>query len=330
MISCDSLGREEMPEKGGRKPLVGTATPMSTAEMEECRRAVLRASISGTTLKAYEDRIRILREFAKATDGARELEKRHWFVFCQRFAAASKASSKSALEGYRAAIAFHQDLGEITGTWASDPDVVRALGAVMYQAGARKRPIKRGAITREMLGELVDWLTKTGQEEKIEVVVTLFGTHARIEEVMNLKTFDVEEGGILIPNKTCKASTVGKEQPIIRKARESITEEAWKIIWRRATESPPGRLLFPCEEVRIPQLRAALHRASQELGWDEECLNFGVPHCFRHGRVTEMVEEGRAAEVKMAKSTLERYGMPNEGRLGNPEVRRAFRKRLEK
>jgi integrase len=181
-----------------------------------------------------------------------------------------------------------------------------------------------------MLSELLNWMKASGQEEKNEIIVTLFGTHARIEEIANLKTTDVEEEGIWIPNKTCKASTVDKEHPRILKARASITEEAWAIIWRRATEKEPGRLLFPCEEVRISQLRAALHRASKELGWEEECLNFAVPHCFRHGRVTEMVEEGRASEIKMAQRTLERYGMPNEGRLGNPEVRKAFLKQLEK
>jgi hypothetical protein len=53
-------------------------------------------------------------------------------------------------------------MGEVVGNWAFDSDVVRAGSAVIYKGGTRMRPLKRGAITREVLNELLEWMTTSG------------------------------------------------------------------------------------------------------------------------------------------------------------------------
>jgi hypothetical protein len=171
---------------------VAKADPMTEEDLEQARKEVLCASVSAATLKQYRVRMQILRRFfAKDTTAGEELEKKHWFAFYQQFASKSRAAEKSALEGYRAAVAFAQRLGEMPGVWAKDDDVVAAMTAVCYRGGERKRPSARGAMTREMLGELLTWSRDTSQGEMVEVVTVIFGVHGRIEEVMGLKNEDV-------------------------------------------------------------------------------------------------------------------------------------------
>jgi hypothetical protein len=317
-------------KKHGRKAIVEKADPMTEEDLEQARKEVLCASVSAATLKQYRARMQILRRFAKDTTGEEELGKKHWFAFCLQFASKSRAAGKSALEGYRAAVAFAQRLGEMPGVWAKDDDVVAAMTAVCYRGGERKRPSVRGAMTREMLVELLTWLRSTGQGEMVEVVTVIFGVHGRIEEVMGLKKEDVSDDGIEIPDKVFRAANVSTESPRIVKKKEVITDEAWSILTRRASETESGRLIFPCQETRTHRIRAAMHRAARELGWDEEVLVFDVPHCLRHGRVMELVAEGREGEIKMSKSGIVRYGMPNEGREGDREVRAEFRRGRKK
>ena len=288
-------------------------------------------AVSAKTLCGYKGKIAILERFCQAVRGGATseraadiggnippkdkvcLEKELWFLFCEEFAEKSKNGTKSALEAYRSAVAFFQTLGDVEGSWAGDDDVMRASAAARYQGGVKKQTRKRGALTRDMFEELLDWLRKAGEARFVELLTVAFGCHARISEVIGLKACDVEVGGIWIPNKGFRVATMETQEPRILKPASVIADDAWKIIQRRAEERA-GRtsaLMFPCKEGRVHELRRVMKRACSELSWEEDVLDFSVLHCLRHGRITDLVGEGRGEEVKMAPSTLLRYGSSN-------------------
>ena len=316
----------------GRKALVADTTRVNK-DVAFSRRRVLLSSVASKTLAGYKGKILILENFCATVRGWKfdqcaktigkesspeqrvQLDKDVWFLFCEEFAQRSSNASKSALEAYRSAVGFFQTLGDVEGDWANDDDVIRATAASRYEGGKRKMTRKRGALTSEMFEELLKWLKAVGETRFEELLIVLFGTHARITEIVELKGEDVVAGGIWIPNKAYRVATMEHEEPRILKPASVLSAEAWSILERRSREAKHSTsLLFPCKEGRVHELRAVLKRACEELDWDEDVLKFDVPHCLRHGRVTDLVSEGRGSEVKMAPNTLRRYGKPNASR----------------
>jgi integrase len=316
----------------GRKPLV-VGAKVDAEDLVQASRRVLLGAVGKKTLEAYQGKIGILGRAFAGYDGTQfqevkvglpeapeipvTLKKSHWFKFCEDFA--QRSASTAGLEAYRAAVAFFQQLGDVGDTWASDPDVSRAIRAARFAGGEAKRP--RGAITTTLFADLLKWLEKSGESRFKDLVTVLFGTHCRIEEIMRLTKGDVIlEKGIMIPNKACRASLLATESPRVLKAWGVMTEEAIAIIRTRvADRMGEDALLFPCREGRAYQLRAVMKRAAEELGWEKGALDLSVPHCLRHGRIVELYSEGRGNEVKMSENVLKRYSKPNEERVEEME-----------
>jgi hypothetical protein len=70
----NTYARKKGKEAIGRRS--ETHVCMSAGKLEESRKEGLRASVSAATLEAYTDKIR-MRKFAKETDKAPGIEKRH-------------------------------------------------------------------------------------------------------------------------------------------------------------------------------------------------------------------------------------------------------------
>jgi hypothetical protein len=249
------------------------------------------------------------------------------------------------LEAYRSALLFLFSAGAKLGSgetamklegaeWLSKQDTIKSCKAAEYRSGEAKVKVPRGAISAEMTGDLVGWMKGEGKPGMAELAQVLFGAHARVQEVVQLKEDEVDEGvggGFRFRNKMFRC---GNGQPAwLTKGWGEVDVVVKEILLRRKRVAGKGRLLWPCAEFRIGEFRAAMKRAAEALGWGAE-LQFDVPHCLRHGRIAQAMAaddvEEQTKTMRSSVASLGRYGKPNAARTGCKSAKKEFGKALKK
>jgi hypothetical protein len=164
-----------------------------------------------------------------------------------------------------------------------------------------------------------------------EATKVLFGGSMRISELVNMHKEEVGEDGVWVASKAHRMKTQRNIPPREMLRKELFTPEAWDIVQRRSRSTGKSGLLFPCGEFRVHQLRGLLKTAALELGWSDEerGLVLDVPHALRHGGVQEAVREGRAEELKMSTSGIDRYAKPNAARQGDKRAKKEHAIRMK-
>lgn len=315
----------------GRKALVLGCGPI--AGVDGARERVLENSVMEKTLKGYRSDAKIFDDFLAEQGGTAKEAKNYWFLFCETYCKKSDKATKESLESYRSAILFLQDLGQYPGSWAADTDVKRACYSARYKKGVKKLVVPRGALDEEKLADLRAYLIEKEEMQMLEFVDCCWGTHSRIEELLQLAEDKVVDEGILIPNKNYCCKTADTEPPFTLKGWSIILPEARVILERRRLQAAARKkasLLFPSRDFKAYQLRAVMKKCAVENEWGGD-LVFDVPHCLRHTGIEQMVAEGKGAELKSSLASLKRYGAPNAARgpKGDKKAKKAFQETLK-
>lgn len=303
----------------GRKPLVDAETidlgelRAAMAEAAQTKRDSVDSSVSPKTLRQYASRCGVLERLA-AKLGLPAVSEEVFFAHAKAYRQRAKRGSRATLEGYRSACAHWELSGRWDSDWASKAAVTKACKGERYRAGAAKQG-KVGAITENMLLELVDWVKSKEPrgEQMAEVLSASLFAVTRITGLLGLKPEYVRPGEISVPNKGYRAATMDRVAP--RVWQKVLHPPTMKMLAARAKRTAPGSLLFPVAEWRLAALRAAVKRAARELGWPRE-LDFRV-HSLRHGGIQWLL--GRGVDVEdlpvMGSRVRTRYAEDNSSRL---------------
>jgi len=240
-----------------------------------------------------------------------------------QFAAVAQDSGLVDISGFRSAMLHLQLSGEDAGlplsdgSWRADDALVcKAAKGATYRAGKKSHnaPPPRGAITAEMVAQLIRHVCNTHPQLRLPLTIMFFAA-LRPGELVLLHSGDLSGDELLIrSNKRRKASN--REPPTYSKRLACV--EAIEALQQASAAVKVGDPLWTYGRLTKggwcrDDLCKVIKAARQTLGWPEG-LTF-VPHSLRHGGTSEIVERSDPQDLprttQMSRSTRARYTKPN-------------------
>lgn len=283
------------------------------------RASLISLKVSASTLRQYESHRAGFRAFLAARGVQEgESEKDSFFLYLDGLRTTGGPASAG---GLRSALLHFQQV-DGTETWAGDDDVKAAVAGFGYLA--RKEPEQvRGAITPQMLEELLMWLRSGPHRSLEDLVVVSFGVALRGKEAIAIRSGDyvphfATQRGVLgvlkhISNKGFSAVRSAQPRTVDKDVLDAAADA---VLRRRQASTPAGQLLFPAREGNRDQLRRAIKEGAAVLKWDAR-LVFDGAHCLRHGGVGALSArladdpEGLKRAVRMSAGMVRHYARPN-------------------
>jgi integrase len=304
---------------------------------EDDRRELFDAAVVPKTFAAYHSCVRRLRDFtilsrndkkgARELVGCRQGDSLDGFVFSQidyanfMLALRDQGVAQSTADGFRAAVLHfqhRQQFGLLPGEapWADSTKIKKLTKGVAY---ASRRKL-RGAITYEMMADLINFCMNEGWSHCVAAIQVQFHTATRRQEVQEMRVGDMSHDRLLIRvDKRLRA--INDRQPEFDK--EIVTQEARDAFAFAEEGLRRNDKMFSRARVPVRDVRAAIHAASAHFGWEEELGCFFSGHSLRHGGAQRILsitsaevadalaDVLNARRTHMSAGTRKRYGKPN-------------------
>lgn len=275
--------------------------------------SVLEGAKAPGTVECYKAKVRKLERIMRKANGLSDdenitIDKEDFLAFIVT-AHEEKLLAGVTIEGYRAALAFHQK-GLRAMTWADDADVCDVVDAFRHKDGLSATA--RGTVSEPMAKQLFKWIRTTHGKTMADVLKLQYRAALRVCQLKNMKVGDLHQD---TGDKYILYLFNDKRVSMSRKKRDHahqkiVGAKVAKVFNRLAAGKKRGKQIniFTAEK-----LRRVCKEGAKALNFPTR-LKFDGSHILRHGGTPGMVENAREAfadqACAMSRQNRKKYEKP--------------------